>query len=43
MELVPRVLGGRAWYTAGGHTRESYTEDLFLRHLLGGIQYAAGI
>jgi type 1 glutamine amidotransferase len=35
--------GGRAWYTAGGHTRESYTEDLFLRHLLGGIQYAAGI
>jgi cytochrome c len=35
--------GGRAWYTAGGHTIESYSEDLFLRHLLGGIQYAAGI
>jgi type 1 glutamine amidotransferase len=35
--------GGRAWYTAGGHTRESYTEDLFLHHLLGGIQYAAGL
>jgi type 1 glutamine amidotransferase len=34
--------GGRAWYTAGGHTVESYSEDLFLRHLLGGIQYAAG-
>ena len=35
--------GGRAWYTAGGHTVESYSEDLFLRHLLGGIQYAAAL
>jgi cytochrome c len=35
--------GGRAWYTAGGHTRESYTEPLFVAHLLGGIQYAAGL
>jgi type 1 glutamine amidotransferase len=35
--------GGRAWYTAGGHTVESYSEDLFLQHLLGGIQYAAGL
>ncbi len=34
--------GGRAWYTALGHTRESYSEPLFLRHLLGGIQFAAG-
>jgi type 1 glutamine amidotransferase len=34
--------GGRAWYTAGGHTRESYSEPLFLAHLLGGIEYAAG-
>jgi type 1 glutamine amidotransferase len=33
--------GGRAWYTAGGHTSESYSEPLFLAHLLGGIQYAA--
>lgn len=33
---------GRAWYTGGGHTVESYGEPLFLRHLLGGIQYAAG-
>ena len=32
--------GGRSWYTAGGHTRESYTEKLFVQHLLGGIQYA---
>jgi cytochrome c len=34
--------GGRSWYTAGGHTAESYREPLFLSHLLGGIQYAIG-
>ena len=34
--------GGRAWYTAGGHTDASYSEPLFLAHLLGGIMYAAG-
>jgi len=35
--------GGRAWYTAGGHTRESYAEPLFRQHLLGGIQFTAKI
>ena len=35
--------GGRAWYTAMGHTDESYTDALFLDHLLGGILWAAGI
>ncbi|MEU6643905.1 ThuA domain-containing protein [Saccharomonospora sp. NPDC046836] len=35
--------GGRAWYTGGGHTTESYSEPEFLQHLLGGIQYAAGL
>jgi cytochrome c len=34
--------GGRAFYTALGHTKESYTEDNFLKHLLGGIKYAIG-
>lgn len=34
---------GRAWYTAGGHTDESYAEPGFRRHLLGGIRYAAGL
>ncbi|MGP3967770.1 ThuA domain-containing protein [Streptomyces sp. 6N223] len=34
--------GGRAFYTGGGHTAESYAEPDFLRHLLGGIRYAAG-
>jgi len=34
--------GGRAFYTALGHTDESYEEENFLKHLLGGIQYAIG-
>jgi type 1 glutamine amidotransferase len=36
------VDGGRSWYTALGHTKESYYEPLFLQHLLGGIKYAMG-
>ena len=35
--------GGRAWYTAGGHTRESYSEPLFVAHLAGAIRWAAGL
>jgi type 1 glutamine amidotransferase len=35
--------GGRAWYTGGGHSSESYAEPLFRKHLLGGIRYAAGL
>ena len=35
--------GGRAWFTGGGHTDESYAEPLFRKHLLGGIRYAAGL
>lgn len=31
--------GGRVFYTGGGHTKESYSEPLFLAHLLGGINY----
>ena len=34
--------GGRAFYTAAGHTDESFSEELFLKHLLGGINYAIG-
>ena len=34
--------GGRAFYTGGGHTTESYSEPLFLQHLAGGIKYAMG-
>jgi len=35
--------GGRSFYTASGHTIESFSEPEFLTHLLGGIQYAMGI
>jgi cytochrome c len=34
--------GGRAFYTGGGHTNETYSEPLFLQHLANGIQYAMG-
>ena len=34
--------GGRAWYTNMGHTEATYSEPLFLRHLLGGLRYAMG-
>lgn len=34
--------GGRSWYTALGHTNESYEDPNFLKHLLGGILWAAG-
>ncbi|QEC66881.1 PKD domain-containing protein [Panacibacter ginsenosidivorans] len=34
--------GGRAFYTNLGHTQESFSEDLYLKHILGGIQYAIG-
>ena len=35
--------GGKAWYTALGHTIESYREPAFLQHLLGGILWSAGV
>jgi type 1 glutamine amidotransferase len=34
--------GGRAWYTALGHTPETFQDPPFLAHLLAGIRYAAG-
>ncbi|CAL9364069.1 hypothetical protein SUDANB6_00724 [Streptomyces sp. enrichment culture] len=34
--------GGRAFYTGGGHTKESYAEPAFREHLLGGIRWAIG-
>ncbi|MEZ4850728.1 MAG: ThuA domain-containing protein [Bacteroidia bacterium] len=34
--------GGRAFYTAMGHTPETFSEPLFLKHLAGGIMYAIG-
>ena len=34
--------GGRSFYTELGHVEESYTDPLYLKHLLGGIKYAMG-
>ena len=35
--------GGRAFYTALGHRVELYTDPQYTQHLLGGIQWAAGL
>lgn len=35
--------GGRSFYTGLGHTEASYTDELFLKHLLGGIKFAMGM
>ena len=35
-------LGGRAFYTGGGHTEASFEEAIFLDHLSGGIAYCLG-
>ncbi|MEJ3745152.1 ThuA domain-containing protein [Actinomycetes bacterium KLBMP 9797] len=35
--------GGRSWYTGLGHSIESYRNANFKEHLLGGIQWAAGV
>jgi type 1 glutamine amidotransferase len=34
--------GGRSFYTAGGHNSEDFADAFFLKHILGGIQYAIG-
>jgi cytochrome c len=34
--------GGRAFYTAMGHTEESYKDDNYLKMLLAGIKYTIG-
>lgn len=34
--------GGRVFYTGLGHTKKSYQDEKFLKHILGGINYAMG-
>lgn len=36
------TLGGRAFYTGGGHTKECYSDPAFRQHLAGGIEYVLG-
>jgi type 1 glutamine amidotransferase len=35
--------GGRSFYTELGHTEESYSDPLYLQHILGGIKYVLGM
>jgi type 1 glutamine amidotransferase len=35
--------GGRSWYEGAGHVDAAYTDPLFLDHLLGGIEWTAGV
>ncbi|WP_345948175.1 ThuA domain-containing protein [Mucilaginibacter sp. PAMB04274] len=42
MSWYQEFEGGRVFTTALGHTDESYTDPLFLQHVLAGIKYAIG-
>jgi cytochrome c len=42
MSWYQEFEGGRSFYTAMGHTDETFVEPLFLNHLYAGIKYAAG-
>jgi type 1 glutamine amidotransferase len=35
--------GSRSLYTALGHTEECFRDELYLRHILGAIRWAAGL
>lgn len=43
MAWYHEVDGGRSFYTALGHTDESFSEPLYLQHILGGIKYVMKI
>ncbi len=34
--------GGRQWYTALGHDSSNYKNPVFMKHILGGIQWVVG-
>lgn len=42
MAWTREVDGGRVFYTAMGHTRESYAEPWFRRHLANGLDWVLG-
>lgn len=35
--------GGRSWYEGAGHTDATWTDPMFLAHVLGGIEWTAGL
>jgi cytochrome c len=42
MSWYQEFEGGRSFYTAMGHTDETFAEPLFLNHLYAGIKYTSG-
>jgi hypothetical protein len=42
MSWTRTVDGGRVFYTAMGHTKESYSEPWFLRHIADGLDWVLG-
>jgi hypothetical protein len=41
--VVHNLEGARSWYEGAGHTEASFADPVFLRHVLGGIEWTAGI
>ncbi|MFC9919340.1 ThuA domain-containing protein [Agromyces binzhouensis] len=35
--------GGRSWYEGAGHVDAAWSDPLFLSHILGGIEWTAGV
>lgn len=35
--------GGRSWYEGAGHVDAAWSDPLFLEHILGGIEWTAGV
>ena len=35
--------GGRSWYQGAGHVEEAWGDPVFLEHVLGGIEWTAGV
>ncbi|CAN5306928.1 hypothetical protein BH20BAC1_BH20BAC1_25750 [soil metagenome] len=47
-ELYPAVWynefdGGQTWCTVLGHDKKDYSDPVYMRHILGGIRYVAGM
>jgi type 1 glutamine amidotransferase len=42
LSWIRREGQGRAFYEAHGHDESVYADNIFLQHLLAGVQYAAG-
>ncbi|MFG6402847.1 ThuA domain-containing protein [Microbacterium sp. P04] len=35
--------GGRSWYEGAGHVDSAWTDPIFLEHILGGLEWTAGL